>query len=84
MGEENGIIEIIDTALKDPRTPKWGRALLLVQRDDHVRLREHLNQHARHQMLADYVTRVLAAALAMALLAWLLSGGLSVLTTWLR
>jgi hypothetical protein len=49
MPRENGIVEAIDTAIKAPSTPEWGRVLLLCVRDDHTLLHEHIREHNRQQ-----------------------------------
>lgn len=48
MGQqENRILEQIDNALSDQDTPRWAVPILLLIRDDHVLLRDHVLQHQR-------------------------------------
>ncbi len=73
MGE-NGILQTIDEAIKDEHTPTWGKAILLCQRDDHIRLREHLEWHARLGAVLNKVAVAVLCALGVSVVAWLLGG----------
>lgn len=70
----NGILQAIDTAIKDPSTPEWGRIMLLCIRDDHAVLHEHIAEHQHTQALLNKILVGVLTVLCVALVTWLLTG----------
>jgi len=71
----NETMKMLDEALKDTLTPSWGRALLMVLRDDHRALHRHLLWHTEAWKTIQKVTLPIMSfvvlCLAVALLKWL-------------
>ena len=73
MARENGIIDAIDNAIKQPDTPEWGRVLLLCVRDDHVLLRNHLRESEQSKENTRGIALKVASAVAIAAVMYALS-----------
>jgi len=67
----NGIVKRIDAALADGETPLWAVPMLLCIRDDHTRLSQHLEEHARWSAPARQILVSVLTALAVAGATWL-------------
>lgn len=67
--------ELLEKALHDEATPSWGRVLLIVLRDDHRELHQHLHWHEDAAKTIWWilvpVVVVVVTSVAVALLKWL-------------
>lgn len=73
MPRENGIVQAIDEAIREPDTPEWGRVLLLCVRDDHVLLRTHVTEHEAHKEISRKVAQGVLTAIAIGAAMYVLS-----------
>ena len=70
----NGVLTRIEDAIKDDDTPRWAVAILLCIRDDHVTLTQHLAMHRNIEGFMAKVAVVVAGAVAVAGVLWLMAG----------
>lgn len=70
----NGITAKLDAVIASSETPEWGKVVLLLWRDDHKTLCDHLAAHRRWSAPFTQIAVSVATALVITLFVWILAG----------